>query len=1335
MSTTTPSLSEAKRLLLERRLRGEGIGPKAANASIERRPADAPLPISPEQRHVWMHAQLAPGLPLYNESVIFHRHGTLDLSALQRCLDALIGRHEALRTSFEAIDGEVRQVVHPPGPVELPVTDLSALSPGVAAQEALRIATADVRSPLGMELPPLFRIRVVRLAAEEHQIQLTLHHIIFDGVSVYRVLLPELAELYASHTSGENAALPEPALQYGDYAHWRHDQVTDEKMARPLAHWRQALAGEPPVLDLPFDRPRPPEVTYRGASEFFRFPPGLTASLHAMSKAEGVTTYMTLLAAFKTLLFRYGGQEDITVGGITDARRRPELERMMGYFLNPMPLRTRPRGATPFRAYLREVRDTVLGALAASDVPFDHMLRALRVHRDPARHPLFTTMFSIQPPLVLPDAAWDLTQTDVFSGGAKFDIYLELDERPDGYIARAMYNADLFDAATMQRMMTNYITLLQAAVADPGGTLGALPLIGKAERALIEEWNRTEQPAPQTTLHSMVKDQVRRSPQAVAVSCGDRSWTYAELDREVQRLTAVLRGAGAGPGQVVGLYVERSMEMVAALLAVLSSGAAYVPLDATLPLARLKSIVEDADPVLVLTEPALALSLPAGVKRVLLDAAANEAAAATHGQPDSGPDDLAYVIFTSGTTGRPKGVEVSHRAALNTIACVGDVLECSAAEIALAASTLSFDVSVLDLFVPLTRGGHVVVAPRAVARDPVLLAELIDSSGATIMHATPALWRRLVESGWHGGPPGFKAVSAGESLPRSLADALLALGVRLWNAYGPTEAAILASIYQVGRESGSVPIGRPLGNVTMSILDEQSRPAPIGGVGELHIGGAGLARGYRNLDALTEERFITLEGRRLYRTGDLARYRSDGQIAFLGRRDTQVKVRGFRIELEEVEGALAVHPEIAAAAVRAAPDASGETSLTAYLVLRNGHAPLAAELRGFLKATLPGYMIPSGFVSLDALPIGGSGKIDRAALPAAMPPATEAAEELTDEWEHRVARLWSEILGVEAITHDYNFFDLGGHSILVAMLQGRVAKEFGLSVSLADLFRAQTVSRMARLLRSRSEPSAGRTSSLLPIQPAGSAPPLYWIEPYPSTRRVADALGRDQPVLGVCLSEAELDAFGDHPSVESVAARLVRTLTQAAPSGPYHLIGFCNKAVLAFEIASQLRAAGRDVGMLFNINGGNPAFEHPATRISILFSTLHYNVRRTRTIYRRAGLRRALETARAVVARQISGKQALPHTREARIDQMLAHGFRHYKPAPYEGDMTVLQVEELPGVIDFSAEWEGTVRGRLIDRVIPGTHFTVFESDNVPGLAAAIRENLPQPPSRRTWTQ
>lgn len=1334
---TLTSLSDAKRQLLERRLRGEEAGPRAPAAIIPQRPPGVPLLISPEQGHVWLHASLAPGLPLYNESVIVHRHGPLDRQALQNSMDELLRRHEAWRTSFDTIDGEVRQVVHPAGLVELPMTDLAALPPELARQEALRIAAADVQAPIGMAEPPLFRIRLIRLSAEEHQIQFTLHHVIFDGVSVYRVLLPELAALYATFVKNEPPALPPPALQYGDYTVWRWEQISGPAMAGPLQHWRQALANPPVLPVLPFDRPRPSSITYRGASEEFHFPPGLTERLHELSRAEGTTTYMVLLAAFKTLLYRYSGQQDLIVGGLTDTRRRPELEHVVGYFLNPIALRTRPQAATPFRTYLRELRDTVLGALAASDVPFDQVLRDLRIRRDPAAHPLFSTMFSIQPPLVLPDAGWDLTQTDVFSGSAKFDLYLELDERPDGFIARAMYNAGLFDAVTIRRMAANYLTVLGAIVADPGHTLGTVPLLDEAERVTIEDaWNRTACPVPQATLHGLVREQSRRSPRAVAVRCGEHSWTYAELDREVARFAAALRQAGAGPGRVIGLCLGRSMEMVAGVLAVLNSGSAYIPLDADLPMARLSAIISDADPVLIFTQRALASSLPPGLPLLLMEDVPEAGLDPPADTVAGGQDDLAYVIFTSGTTGRPKGVEVTHRAAVNTIVGVGNALGCSAADIGIAATTLSFDVSCLDLFVPLARGAQLVVAPRDIVRDPVLLVELISSSGATMMHATPATWRRLAEVRWEC-TPGFKAISAGESLPRDLTDALLSRGIAVWNGYGPTEAAVLATLHEARPEPGLVPIGRPFGNVTMAILDGERQTVPIGVVGELHIGGAGLARGYRGRDDMTAERFITHQGRRLYRTGDLARYRPDGQIIFLGRADTQVKVRGFRIELDEVEGAILAHPAVAAAAVRAAPDPSGETGLFAYIVPYRTPAPTSIELRKFLEAVLPDYMVPSGFMTLDALPVSGSGKLDRAALPepAFGRPSERGApapKDFADEWERRVARVWEKVLGVHTVTRDDDFFDLGGHSILVAMLQGRIVAEFGLTLSLAELFRAQTVSRLARLLRTRGEQRASPAGSLWPIQPAGSAPPLYWVEPTPSVRLVADALGRRQPVLGLSLEAADFDALGPRPSVEAVAACLVRILISEAPVGPYQLMGFCNKGVLAFEVASQLRAAGCEVPVIINLDGGNPAATAHPHLFALQLAKLRFHLARAWRLSGRSGLRYASDRAASVLTRAVPVKPA-PRTREERVDDMLARGFLDYTPKPYDGTMAMLQVGERPEHFDIAPSWASVVTGRLTQDFIPGTHQTLFEPGNMQGFADAIQRNLVKPGHPAPW--
>lgn len=1323
MSTTIP-LSDTKRLLLERRLRGEGAQPRPEADTARPRPVGAQVPISPEQGQVWIHASLVPNLPLYNAPITIHRRGSFSLEALQRSFDEVLRRHEAWRTSFELVDGEVLQVVHPELQVELPLVDLSGLPREAAEQEALRIAAADARSPISMTAAPLFRAKVVKLSALEHRLQLTIHHIIFDGVSVYRVLMPELAALYEAFAAGRSPALPAPALQYGDYAIWRRRQVAKAELAPQMQHWLRELAGDLPTLQLPFDRPRPPVETHRGATELFSLPAGLTEELHALSRAEGVTPYMTLLAAFKALLFRYTGQEDIVIGGVTDARRRPELEGLIGYFLNPIALRTRPAATFPFRDYLLQVRNTVLGALGTSDPPFDQVVRELHIRRDPAYHPVFTVFFSIQPPVDLVDPAWDLTQMDVGTGTAKFDLYLELEERPGGMIARFVYNVDLFDAGTIRRMVEHYLTVLRGVTAEPGCTLGALPVLTEGElHQLRDIWNRTARPSPQTTLHGMVEEQVRRSPLAPAVTFEGRTWTYADMDQQADRIAGQLRRAGAGPGRVVGLCVERSLEMVAGVLAILKSGAAYMPLDPTLPRARLEFTIGDSGPVLVLTQRSLAPAVPPGAPLLLLDDLAPGA------EPDepavaagAGPDDLAYVLYTSGTTGRPKGVEVPHRAAVNVVAAVGDKVECCVGDTLLAVTVLSFDPSLLELFMPLACGGQLVIATSEVAADPVLLAELMQQSGCTVLHATPTTWRMLVESGWTGAP-GLKALCGGESLSRDLADTLLSRGMRLWNLYGPTETTIVATVHEVMRDCGAVPVGRPIANVTTAILDAQGNQLPVGVVGELYIGGAGVARGYRNREELTRERFIVRDGVRMYRSGDTARYRQDGVIEFLGRRDNQVKVRGFRIELEEVEGAIAAHPRVAAAAVRAAPDSSGEASLTAYFVAHGDPAPEAAELRVFLKARLPDYMIPSGFLTLDAFPVNSSGKLDRKALPEPAPrPAPAGSDEPQDEWERRVAQVWAEVLGVGAVGRHDDFFDLGGHSILVAKLQQRIAAELGRTLSLAALFQAQTVARMARALREQGGGTIERPSRLLQVQPAGSRPRLYWVEPSPSIRRVADALGREQPLLGLSLDAADLEVLGEKPSLEAMAACLVRTLLESDPAGPYRLCGVCNKGVLAFEVASQLAAAGHAVAVLVIVDSGNPATYRRIGSVAVGIDKLRFHLATAWRLSGRDRLRYAVARMRYLVGRVVP-LRSIP-TWKTEIDVVLSSAFLRYVPKPYGGDVTLLQAAERPGRVDTAPGWAGVVTGALFDRDVPGTHDTLFDARNVEGLAAAIRESL-----------
>lgn len=567
-------LSDVKSALLERMLRGEGGADRAADGIVPRDPR-AVVPMSIEQQHVWMHAAMAPDVPLYNEPITIHRRGAFDRDAFERAFNEILRRHEIWRTGFRMTDGGVTQVVYADLRVRLPVIDLSHLPEAEREAEALRLVGEDARRPIDLAEAPLFRTKLVKLAEREHRFYLTLHHIIFDGVSIYRVLVPELAAGYEAFARGSSPTLPTPALHYGDYALWRAEHAENPVVAQQLDYWRRELGGELPVLQLPTDRPRPAVPTYAGSMETFSLTTALTDAVKALSRSEGATVYMVLLAAFKALLFRYSGQDDIVIGGVTDTRRRAELEPLMGYFLNSLALRTRPSAASSFTAYLRDVRNAVLGALGASDVPFDRVVQALSPRRDASRHPIFQVLFSVEPPVAPFPDGWDLTQMDVGNGAAKFDLYLELDERPDGLIGRFLYSTELFDAATIRRMIGHWLTLLESVTADPGRTLGELALLTDAEaQQLLVAWNDTRADYPCATIHALVEAQAHRTPEAIAVSCDGVAWSYAALDRRAEQLAARLDAAGVGRDTLVALCLERSPEMIAGLLAILKTGAA-----------------------------------------------------------------------------------------------------------------------------------------------------------------------------------------------------------------------------------------------------------------------------------------------------------------------------------------------------------------------------------------------------------------------------------------------------------------------------------------------------------------------------------------------------------------------------------------------------------------------------------------------------------------------------------------------------------------------------------------------------------------------------------------
>jgi amino acid adenylation domain-containing protein len=1201
-------LSEAKRRLLAQRLKGLS-GSHQDSQRIQPRPAGVKTPISADQYRIWLHASTQPDLPTYNEPITIQYQGNLDLDRLETSFNRFLQRHEAWRTSFSVHQEEVLQVIHPDLHIKLERVDLSDLPEMQREVEAKRLATEQAIRPISLTDAPLFRVLVVQLAADDHRLHLVLHHIIFDGISLQRTFIPELAAIYAGLESGIEPALAERTLQYCDYALWRQQEIDSAAIKTHIDDWKNLLAGELPTLRLPSDRPRPAVISQRGGMERFFVPRELTLSLRELSQAHGVTLYMLMLAAFKVLLFRYSGQEDIIVGSAADGRRRPELQGMVGYILDTFAVRTRPSSKLSFSSYLGEVKSAVLAALDASDVPFDRVVQAVGIKRDLTHHPIFQTFFSFQPEGGDFPAGWDMTPMDITVGAAKFDIYFEVDERQSHTAARIIYSTDLFDADTIRRMSGHWLTLLEAIRSTPDCCLADLPLLSPEELDLmLIKWNNQARPLPATTVHGLVEDQVRRTPDKLAVQFADTSWSYSQLNRQAEMFATHLRCAGAGPNTLVAICIDRSENLIAGLLGILKTGAAYLPLDPGTPRDRILLCLEDAAPVVVLTQRSLAGSLPSGNASILVLEDLLESGTVANAPPETaassaGPDDLAYVIHTSGSTGRPKGVELRHRSVVNLLLSMQSEPGFTASDSLLAVTTVSFDIAVLELFLPLISGGRVVIASRNAALDPWQLAALIRSNACTVMQATPATWSALLDSDWKG-QPGLRVLCGGEAFPRGLADRLLALDLEVWNVYGPTETTIWSTVRRVSSVAGPVPIGRPIANTTTYILDTNQQPVPVGVPGVLYIGGLGLAKGYRGQADLTAQKFVTpaiAKGERLYNTGDFALYRSDGTIECQGRSDNQVKIRGYRIELEDVEFHLTLHPRVAAAAAKVWPDISGGYRLSAYLVGRNGPPPDGAELRAFLQSRLPDYMIPSDTVSLQAMPLTANGKLDRKAL---LPPNPSMSRGVPDlpvtEEEERLARIWADVLGVDCISRSDNFFDLGGHSLLLVRLFARINKEFQSSLPITAIFDTKTLSGLAKALRREV-----RISSLVPVQTSGSKPPLFMVHSYLLYRALSRALGNDQPFYGL----RELPGDGSQ-SIEDRAARYVADMRRVQQQGPYRIAGWCAAGPLAVEVARQILLAGDEVALVVLFDSWLPGYTEQLRSMQSRLSYLRLMTRR-----------------------------------------------------------------------------------------------------------------------------
>ncbi len=1314
---TKIDVAAARRALLEKMLSGEAGSGSVAPAPEPIPPRDPArtVPLTAEQSQLWLHAQMAPDMPLYNESITIHRLGKYDHHALEQALSEIVRRHAIWRTAFHDVDGELQQVIADPMPIGLALIDISHLPEEQRDAEAVRLATEDARAPIPFDTAPLFRARVVKLGEEEHRLYLTLHHIIFDGVSIYRTLVPELAALVSAFEKGEPSPLPEPTLQYADYAAWQLDQADPSAIAKQVETWRTILAEPLPRLDLAGDRPRAALPTHAGSMEVFLLPDALIEQLKHLARAEGATLYMVLLAAYKAMLFRYTGDEDIIVGGVTDTRRRPELQPLMGYFLNTMALRSRPHGDRSFRDYLAEVKASVIGALGATDVPFDRLIRALDIKRGTGTHPLFNTLFSIEPPVEPFPEGWDLTQMDVTVGAAKYDLYLELDERPEGFAGRFLYSTELFDVATIRRMIGHWTRLLEGVAADPATPLAALPMLDEAEReTLAATWNATAQPLPHGSVVEWFAAQAATQPDATALVHDDESWSYAHLANVSDTIAARLVAEGVTPGALVGLALGRSPWMVAAMLGVAKAGAAYLPLDPGFPPSRLALIAEDAKPALVLVEPDTADALPEGAAPLLT--LARDWPDTPFAGPAIDPESLAYVLYTSGSTGKPKGVEIPHAALVNLLMGMQQAPGFARGETLLAVTTLSFDIAELELWLPLVSGGTVAIASREAATDMAELIALIERVQPHVLQATPATWRGLIESGWRGAPS-LRVLCGGEKLPRALADQLLPRVGQVWNMYGPTETTIWSTVAKVEPGSGAIPIGHPIANTVVRVLDSAGNDLPIGAVGELLIGGRGLATGYRGRPDLTAERFVEHRGERLYRTGDLGRWRADGVLECLGRTDNEEKIRGFRVAIEEVEGALAKLPGVSGAAVKAWPDASGERALAGYIV-GPGDAHVWREL---LSAALPDYMIPTKFVAMDALPLTPNGKVDRNALPEPGVSTSRNTEPPATPEEVRLAAIWCAVLQVEQVARYDDFFDLGGHSLLIARLLRRVQAEYNIRLPMAALFRAPRLADMAELIATGR--AAEKASPIVPIQPHGTQRPLLWLDGGSTFLPLSERLGNDQPFLGISVDAILEQAGGCPKKLEDAAVLVAATLREAQPVGPYRIGGWCTSGILAYAVAQEMRAAGDEVELLMLVHAFHPGKARSIGEVRFFLSKFQFHIGQSMAQPKGERLRYFRQRLRG-----LSDAAALRGGREAvlqpKLRTQLDRAAMKYSTPPYEGDMILFQPSDHPGVLDFVEDWRAVAKGGFAAHVVNGGHRTMLEPPNVDHFADLLRDAL-----------
>ncbi len=1101
VSTRLASLTPEERAALVMQLKRQAQrAEKAVDKIIPRLENTTDAPLSFAQQRLWFLHQLEPRNTAYHLPLYYHLDGPLDSAGFERSLNEIVRRHEVLRTVFRESNGTAVQIVLPSLHVELPLIDLSGLSDAEAEREIERLIDAESAVPFSLEVGPLLRAKLLRVSEEEHRFLLVIHHIVTDGWSM-DLFMGELVALYEAFSVAEPSPLEELALQYRDFAAWQRESITGERLAEQLAYWKDKLSGELPVLELPTDHPRPLHMTYAGADQLFDVTQSLTEKLNELSNREGATLFMALLAAFVTLLHRYTGQADILLGTAIAGRNRREIENLIGFFVNTLVLRTDLSGNPTFRELLARVREVSLGAYEHQDLPFEKLVEELRPERDASRPPFFQVMFNLQAAQAEEPPRGGLTIMPQDIGNqTRFDLEFHLWIVPEGLTGPLLYNTDLFERATIERMLEHFHTLLEGIVANPDTPLSELSLSTSAERMQVREWSTSKSEYErEQCVQQLVEVQAARHPERIAVVYGAQQLSYGELDQRANQLAHYLRRHGVGLETRVGILLERSVEFIVALLGILKAGGAYVPLDRAYPKQRLQFMLEDAGVRLLLTSHGQPEVATDETEIVYLDSGAEVLAGESRENPElvTSAENLAYVMYTSGSTGQPKGVGVTHRAINRLVRNTNYVQFHSSDRIAQGANA-SFDAATFEIWGALLNGACLVVLAKETVLSPLELKRAIAKQQISAMFLTTALFNQMAQS-----VPGAFAslrylVFGGEASDAQAVKRVLDHGKpkHLLNGYGPTEATTFTTWYEVDKVAAvarTLPIGRALANTEVWVLDQQGQLAPVGVVGELYIGGDGIAREYLGRPALTAETFVphpysSEPGARLYRTGDLVRYLCDGNLDFLERKDKQVKVRGFRIEPEEIEAVLQEHPVIRESLVVAREDTPGDKLLVAYVVgdpesQGTNENQLISQLRDLVRERLPYYFMPSAFVVLDKLPLTLNGKVDRRALPA--PNSGNSRDEKTftpprTSEEEKIAEIWSDVLDVKPIGVDDNFFDLGGHSLSATRVVTRIREAFDITLPLRLLFDSPTIAAVAEHVKNtREQCEVGRIAAMV----------------------------------------------------------------------------------------------------------------------------------------------------------------------------------------------------------------------------------------------------------------